>query len=81
MANEAVSFSQLGSDRSGGPPTHGGSAGYVMCEEVGSDRIFETSKSGEFSGFGWGMILFLWENEKKSGAQQIGRAAPDFDFF
>ena len=42
----------------------------VPYEEVGSDRIFETSKSGEFSGFGWSVILFLWENEKKSGAQR-----------
>ena len=42
----------------------------VPCDPMGSDRIFETSKSGEFSGFGWGVILFLWENEKKSGAQR-----------
>ena len=40
-----------------------------MCE-VGSDRIFETAKSGEFSGFELSVILFLWENEKKSGAQR-----------
>ena len=42
----------------------------VPYELIGSDRIFETSKSGEFSGFELSVILFLWENEKKSGAQR-----------
>ena len=48
--------------------------GDVMCGEVGSDRIFETSKSGEFSGFELSVILFLWENKKN-------RARPISIFF
>ena len=51
-------------------PPHGGVPVDVMCDIMGSDRIFETSKSGEFSGFELSVILFLWENEKKSGAQR-----------
>ena len=51
-------------------PPHGGVPVDVPYGIIGSDRIFETSKSGEFSGFELSVILFLWENEKKSGAQR-----------
>ena len=39
-------------------PPRGGRGG-ITCEEVGSDRIFETSKSGEFSGSELLGVLFL----------------------
>ena len=50
-----------------------------MCEEVGSDLIFEKLKSKEFSGFDLWWLLFLHYRLQENG--KIWRAAPDFQNF
>ena len=59
-------------------PPRGGRGG-TTCEQVGSDRISEKPKSGEFCGLAKREFFFYGELYGK--AKKIGRAAADFNFF
>ena len=72
-ASESVSKHQTKHSKKRRPP-HGGGPGGTTCQEVGSDRISEKPKSGEFCGLAkrgkkcLGGVV--WESEKKSAAQR-----------